>query len=214
MKPLYWIVRNTCWLLFKGLYRHRTYGKKHIRVAGGGIIAPNHISYYDPPVIALACPTEVHFLARKTLFELQLLKHLIPRLNSHPTTRGGADLETIRMICQLIQKGAKVVIFPEGTRSPNGKLHAARPGVGMIGLRTQCKIFPVYIHGTYEIFSRRRSFPKLWGKTACVFGSPFSTKDYAHLEKKKAQQEISSEVMRRIAELKEWYEKGAKGSPP
>lgn len=214
MFSLYRLVRNSFAVMFKLFYHHKIYGQHFIMDGEGGIIAPNHTSHFDPPAISASCPQDVHFLARKTLFEIPIIGRAIARLNSHPTTRGGADLETIRIICKLIEESKKVVIFPEGTRSVDGRLGTARLGVGMIALKTKCKVYPVYIHGTYEIMSRESWFPKLWGRTACVFGSPFSAEEFSSLDRKEGQQAISNKAMARLAELKQWYESGAHGEPP
>ena len=101
---------------FRLFYGLRIYGLSHFR-AGAAIIAANHASFFDPPVISISCPQEVHFLARDFLFRIPLLGRIIRSLNSHPVARDSSDAHTFRQLIQLLQSGKKVILFPEGKRS-------------------------------------------------------------------------------------------------
>lgn len=194
-------------------YRHKVYGK-HLIPQGGGIIAANHCSFLDPPLVGVSCPYEVHFLARETLFRLPLFAWLIRQLNTHPVRRGKGNIDTFKMALEFLQRGKKVVIFPEGKRSTDGTLHEGQLGVGMLVQRTRCRIIPVYIYGTFNTWGVHRKFPKLLGKTACVFGTPIEYQENLSGDRKEAQSAIVHQIMEKIAELREWYLAGAKGSPP
>ncbi len=195
-------------------YRHRVYGKKNFP-KGGGMICSNHTSYLDPPLIGISCPGKVHFLGRDTLFKSPFFAWLIRRLNTHPVRRGKGNVMAFKTAMDLVNKGNKVVIFPEGRRSSDGELHNGQLGVGMLVHRTNCQVIPVYISGSYEIWNSKRKFPKIFGKTACIFGSPLKFDDLEnHLDKKEAQQKIVLRIMDKIGELKQWYNEGSKGSPP
>lgn len=203
-----WIYRfchfGSGWLV-RLFYGNRVYGIEHLP-AGSAIIAPNHASHLDPPLVASAVPMEIHFLARETLFRPPFLGWLLPRLNTHPVNGSGSDITSLRLIMQLLQEGKKVMIFPEGTRTPNGEFGECSLGVGMIALRSGAPVVPVYVHGTYEAWSRHRKYPKLRGRTACVIGEPFSAAQFEGMGRKEAQGAVAQEVMRRIGELKRWYE--------
>ncbi len=194
-------------------YRHRVYGKKHFPKSGG-MICSNHTSFLDPPLIGISCPGEVHFLGRDTLFNSPFFAWLIRHLNTHPVRRGKGNVEAFKKAMGLVQEGNKVVIFPEGHRSADGQLKGGQLGVGMLVHRTECIVIPVYIHGAFKIWNTKRKFPKLFGKTACVFGTALSFDDLKNLDKKEAQREIVSRIMAEIAHLRDWYLAGAKGSPP
>ena len=172
------------YFLFYLLYRHKTYGQENLP-DGAAIIAPNHQSYYDPPIIGFSCPEEIFYLARDSLFKRPLLGPLIRLLNAYPLSGSSLDRSSIKSIQSLLLKQKKVVIFPEGIRSSDGHLSPIKPGIALLAFRSHAPIIPVYIHGTFDIWSRHRRFPKLWGKTACVFGHPFYPDQFAHLEKKK-----------------------------
>ena len=110
-----------------------------------------------------------------------------------------------------------MAIFPEGKRSKEGTIGKGQLGTGVLVMRSKAVVVPVYIHGTYELWSAKRKFPKLWGKTACVFGKPI---DFSHLfeqgegDRKEVQQQIVDKIMEAIKNLREWYLAGAKGIPP
>lgn len=213
MKLLYTCFRNIAKTIFCVCYGHKVYGLDHF-FYGKAIIAPNHASFLDPPIIGISWPEEIAFLARKTLFANFILRPIITKLNALPVSGTQQDLSSIKLICHLLNEDKKVVIFPEGLRSSDGGLNEIKSGIGMISQRSHCPIIPAYIHGSYEIWNRERRYPKLWGKTACVFGSPIYPNKFLCLGKKEAQLEIANAVKNAIKSLKIWYENGAKGTPP
>ncbi len=197
---------------FRCLYRHRIYGSEHV-IAGPAIIAPNHSSFLDPPIVSTSVQGEVFFLARKSLFK-GWFGRLIWALNARPVSGEAGDIKVFREIEALLKEGGKVILFPEGTRSLHGEIGRIKGGLSLIVMRTDCAVIPVYIHGTGEIWGRQRKFPKLWGRTACVFGTPLKWEQFSSLEKKEAQQQFADSLRDAILALKAWYNQGAKGSPP
>lgn len=198
---------------FRLFYRCRIYGTKN-PYRGAAIIAPNHVSFLDPPLISAMWPEETHFLARATLFDTAFMGWLLPKLHSHPVTGSSQDIPSMRMICQLLKEGKKVVIFPEGNRSEDGQLQPIKLGMSMLALRMECPIIPVYIHGTYEAWPKHSKWPKVGSEIGCVFGRPISVSNYEGMSKKQAQEEMAKDVLQSIAKLKEWYEAGAQGEVP
>lgn len=194
-------------------YGHRVYGKENFP-KGGGIICSNHCSFLDPPLIGISCPGVVHFLGRDTLFHSPFFGWLIRKLNTHPVHRGKENVYAFKKAMELVQRGNKVVIFPEGRRSSDGEMKTGQPGVGMLVQRTGCQVIPVYIHGTYDIWNTKRNFPKISGQTACVFGKPLTFENIHKREKREEQEEIVTQVMAKIADLRQWYQAGAKGPIP
>jgi len=211
-KTFYFFVIYTIWLFFKVFYRLRVYGKNHI-IPGGALIAANHVSFLDPPIIAISSPEELHFLAKRSLFK-SLLGKFLTILNSHPVQNNKANVTVIKLINELIKKGHKVLLFPEGTRSKTNQLQEIKPGIGLLLSKSRTAIIPAYIHGTFDIWRRDQEFPKLFGKTAVVFGTPILWKDYASMEKKEAQELIAHKLSQTLMNLRKWYEEGAFGDPP
>ena len=197
---------------FKIFYRHKVYGVEHFP-EGSALIAPNHVSFFDPPCVAISCPGEIHFLARQSLFKSYFGK-LIKTLNSHPVQQNATNLQVMKDICALLKKGCKVLMFPEGTRSKDNKLLEIKPGIGLLLSKSESTILPTYVHGTFDIWKRGKKFPKLWGKTAVVFGTPICWDDYSDMDKKEAQQLIANHLTNALNSLRKWYESGHEGLPP
>ncbi len=211
---LYRMILFFTWCFFKIFYRHRVYGIEHF-YGKAAIIAGNHASFYDPPILAISWPQEVHFLAREGLFKNKFFGWLIRSLNSHPVSGDAGDIAVFKTVCKLLNEGKKIVLFPEGKRCFKDALNLPlKPGVALLVSRTQSAVIPAYIHGSFKIWNRKRSLPKLWGKTACVFGSPLQWSEFAHMDKKVAQRAFLERLGERMNELRQWYLNGAKGSPP
>lgn len=213
LKFLYRLVIFLSWLVGKIFYRHKVYGLEHF-YPRGALIASNHTSFLDPPILAISWPEEVHFLARETLFKNYFFGKLIRALNTHPVSGDAGDITVFKTVCALLEEGKKVILFPEGTRSVDEELGIIKPGIGMFISRTKTAVIPAYIDGPNKIWNRKRKFPKLRGKTVCVFGSPIIWDDFAHLEKRKAQEAIANRVRESILNLKKWFQDGARGIPP
>lgn len=201
------------WGIFKLFYCLKIYGNSRFPQSGA-IIAPNHASFYDPPIISASAPGETHYLARKSLFHIPILNFFIKRLNAHPVEGTAQDAASLRLICTLLSQNKKVVIFPEGERTYDGSLMKIQNGIAMLAVRSGCPIIPTYIHGAFNVWPRQKKFPKPFGKVACVFGKPIDIAKFSSLNKKEAQAAITKQVSDSILSLRNWYLSGAKGNPP
>lgn len=204
MRMLYRAVRATLSFVIRCLYRHRVFGVHHLP-PGGALLAANHASYLDPPIVTISSPREVHFLARKSLFRWKFFSLFITALNSHPISGSGRDAASFKTVMALIEAGQYVLLFPEGYRSADGALQPIKSGVSLLALRCSCPIVPVYIHGTYEAWPRHRLFPR-WGVSmACIFGKPIDPAPYAAMEKKAGQEALALAVGNAIASLQKEF---------
>ncbi len=194
-------------------YRNRVYGRKNLPKQGA-LIASNHLSFLDPPVIGYSLyPKLMRYLARDTLFK-GFVGWFLKHIGVHPVKQGKGNAQVFKLIPQFVEEGRYVVLFPEGSRSSDGQLQEGQAGIGLLVQRCHCPVIPTYIHGTFEAWSSHMKYPKLFGKTVCVFGSPI---DFSHLEgmdRKEAQKQIVKDIMNAIANLRDWYLAGAKGTPP
>ena len=178
-------------------------GRERIPRSGGLVIASNHISFWDPPLVGAALPRECHFLAKEELFATPLLGPLIRSLNAIPIRRGLADLSGMSRAIETLKRGEALLMFPEGSRMRDGELHPARPGVGMMAVNADVPILPCFISG-----SGRPG--KWWNRSSRVrisFGTPRDWRDLAGQEGDKTPgralyQRVGDEVMREIATLK------------
>lgn len=186
-------------MLFKILLRMEVSGRENIPDKGPLVIASNHLSLLDPPVLGTAATRKVHFMAKQELF-VPILGDIYKALGAFPVRRGGADRSAIKHGLEILQRGDVLAIFPEGTRSKTGKLGKAEPGALMLAGKSQAAIVPACVVGT-DI----KRCGKLWPKVKVVFGKPmyFPADQTVNKEVLK---ELTDELMRRIAEL----QKGAR----
>lgn len=212
MKSLYRVTIFCTYIFFRLFYRLKIYGIDHF-YRGSGIIAANHISFFDPPIIASSWPEEMHFLARESLFK-GCLGRFITALNSHPIAGDAGDIAIFKKIHQLLKEGKKVNLYPEGSRYSDDEIHEIKAGVALIAQKAGCPIVPVYIYGPHLIWPRENKLPKLWGKITCIFGSPIRYEEFEELPKRDAMEAITKHLEVSLKGLRAWYLAGAKGSPP
>jgi len=156
-----WPLVAICWLLFRLLFRLRISGLENVP-QGGAIIAPNHQSFWDIPLVGLALAgRRTHFMAKSELFRNPLFAWIIRTLLAFPVRRGAPDRTAIRYAISILKQGELLTIFPEGTRSKTGELKAAEAGLTLIAARAQAPIVPVGIKGTRQMFSRENFFPQV-----------------------------------------------------
>ena len=139
-------------------------GSENIPREGGVIVASNHVSFWDPPLVGAAILREVHFLAKEELFSTPLLGTLIRSVNAIPIRRGAADLSGLARAIDTLKRGGALLLFPEGSRMRDGELHPARPGLGMISVQADVPIVPCYISGSAHPrrWLLRRSRVRIW----------------------------------------------------
>jgi 1-acyl-sn-glycerol-3-phosphate acyltransferase len=144
----------------KTFFNYRVIGAENMIEEGPCIIAANHCSYLDPPLVGVACQRAIHYLARKSLLDIPVLGPILPELNVIPVDQKNADRSALMGAIRVVRNGGAVLIFPEGTRSYDGKLQPAQPGIGMIVAKTGAPVVPVRISGSFAAFPRGKSTPR------------------------------------------------------
>jgi 1-acyl-sn-glycerol-3-phosphate acyltransferase len=180
-------------ILFRTFYTYNVEGKEHLPKSAT-IIAPNHASFLDPPLVSLAHPNPMHFFARKTLFKNKIFSYLLSKVNAHPIASGAEGMRALAFAKKLLNNNEMVVLFPEGTRSKDGTLLPLRKGVISLAIKSQVSITPMYIKGAYEIWPRGSTFPKLRGKVTCTYGKPLNPKNYLHLSSQEATESMLEDL--------------------
>ncbi|MBQ3045259.1 MAG: 1-acyl-sn-glycerol-3-phosphate acyltransferase [Clostridia bacterium] len=138
--------------IINGMYDINYIGTENIPEEGGFIIASNHIRAFDPVYIAIGVEKrQIHFMAKKELFEIPVVKTLFKKANAFPIVRGGSDKEAIDYAERVVREGHILGIFPEGTRSKDYKPARARSGIGLIAKETKADILPVSIYNCDEM---------------------------------------------------------------
>lgn len=182
-------------------FRYKVHHRERIIEDGGAILAMNHQSYLDPPLAGIACRKEVFFLARRSLLEWPIMGAIFPRWNVIPVNLERTDMSALKTIIRLVREGHRTIVFPEGTRTPDGSLQPAQPGLGLIVARTLAPVVPMRIFGAFEAFPRGAKFPR-FRQVQIVVGYPLHfTEDDVQSLGKQAYQVISDRVMEAIADL-------------
>jgi 1-acyl-sn-glycerol-3-phosphate acyltransferase len=165
---IWWPARLLVGSFFRGPLRMRRRGRERLPRAGGVLIVSNHVSYRDPPAIgAAALPRPVRFMAKSELFRFAPFGRLIGSLGAFQVVRGSPDRDAIRMARALLAAGECVVMFPEGTRSPSGRLRPGFPGSGALALEPGITVVPAAVWGTQ----------RLLGPVRVAFGAPLDLSD-------------------------------------
>ncbi|WOO39628.1 lysophospholipid acyltransferase family protein [Rubellicoccus peritrichatus] len=199
----YAAVWHGCQTIFDLLYRPEIAGIENVPADGSFILACNHASFLDPPIAGSYLPRELHYFARKTLFKGRFGK-LISDLNSIPIDRDGdSDLAAFRKVFGVLKSGEAILVFPEGTRTKDGKLGEVRGGVGMLACRSQVPVLPVRIFGSFDIWSRKHKYPALSKNLGLTIGPVILPKDYdPGKADKERYQNASTRIMKEIENLK------------
>lgn len=196
------------WPVFRFLYGLTVQGGHHIPHTGGMVLAVNHASFLDPPVVGCAMGHRVvYFMAREDLFRIPLLGWYMRQAHALPIRRGGFSRTTLKWFEQLLKdSGYALMVFPEGTRTADGTLGKPRRGIGAICRAAQVPIIPALVQGTYEAWPRWRRLPKLFGKIEVRFGPPVQWSDDELNATGDPSGALARLIMKRIAELHTTHE--------
>lgn len=181
----------------------KVYGKGNVPEKGGVIIASNHISYLDPPLIGAVLPRIATFMARKGLFDVPMLKWMITRA-AFPVDRDNPKPSSIKDAVRRLKKGDLIVLFPEGKRSEEGELLEAKRGVEVIAKLSKAAIVPTLLVGSNKALPPKAKWLKR-ADISVVFGKPLYYTASAD-RNGQAQDNVSSAIMSAIGEFQRDFE--------
>ncbi|MEW6417921.1 MAG: lysophospholipid acyltransferase family protein [Nitrospirota bacterium] len=194
----YGFLKIICSIFFKVFYRLEVIGAENVPKEGGVIVAANHVSYLDPPVIGVALKRQPTYMAKEGLFKIPLLGALI-RLFSFPVRRGRPQPSIIKEAIKKLKQGELIVMFPEGSRSVDGNILDAKRGVGAIAAISRMPVVPTLIKGTERALPVGARFLRP-ARITVIFGNPIV------IDKKETdkhfQDRISNSIMEAIKNLK------------
>lgn len=198
----YWFGHRVFRELAKGLFDYRVVGAEKLPFSGPAIIACNHVSFLDPPLVGIAFDEMVYSFARKTLFDHPLAAKILRSWQVLAVDRDKPDTASLKNIIRLLRDGNKVIMFPEGTRSYDGVPQSAEAGVGLFIAKSKAPVLPVRLFGTYEAYPRGAKTLRP-AKITLVVGDLWQPdlKSYAE-SGKELYQALADEVMHRISELR------------
>lgn len=198
MRIYYWVCRFFCQWFCVLMFRTRVYGLENVPSEGGVLLVSNHLSYGDPIFATMAVPRECNYMARDTLFRNRWFSRLIASVNAFPVRRGEADIGAIKESLRRLKQGKVLLLFPEGTRSPDGRIQPMLPGVGAIAVKARVPIVPTLLDGVVQAWPRHQALPRP-GQVLVEYGAPLMPAEYAGM----SPEELMSEIRSRLVAMQE-----------
>lgn len=157
MNPYYWFCYNLIKLVGRTFFRLRVVHRERMINQGPVIMASNHESYLDPPLVGSVADRAIFFLGRKSLLAGPFFGWLLPKLNVIPVDQEGNDRSALKALIRILKAGEGTLVFPEGERTSDGRLQAALPGLGFVIAKTLAPVVPMRIFGAREAWPRGSS---------------------------------------------------------
>jgi len=187
------------WLFYRLGFGLEVVGCEHVPRRGAFIVASNHVSYLDPPLVGVACPRRLRFMARADLYDHGLLGAFLRGVRVIPLKRGAGDVAAVRAALDALRRGAGVAIFPEGGRQFSGELGVAKRGVGFLADAARAPVIPVLVRGTFQALppgARRLGRAKI----RVAFGEAITYTDTPAPRRHEEVAEAVSQAWRRLAQ--------------
>ena len=207
MNPSYFIGWSLFRLIYATYFRWRVFNPENVPMTGPVILASNHASFIDPPLVGSGLHRTVNYLARESLFRFPILGAILRSWQAVPVDRDGGGASGLRAILDRLLAGGAILLFPEGTRTKDGKLQPARSGIGLTVIKSNAPVVPVRVFGTFEAYNRFHKFPHPH-RIAVKYGQPI---DFSALRAeakvcskprlKEIYQEVADRIMAEIAAL-------------
>jgi 1-acyl-sn-glycerol-3-phosphate acyltransferase len=214
MNPAY----RAGWIAFRALFRFyfgwRVYNAERVPLDGPVILASNHASFLDPPLVGSGLKRGINYLARENLFRFPILGEILRRWQVVPVDREGGGAKGLKAILDRLLAGGAIILFPEGTRTRDGRLQPARSGIGLTVIKSTAPVVPVRVLGTFEAYNRHMRFPRPCRRVSVKYGRPLffeklrqEARSCSKARLKEIYQQIADEIMHAIAALEPWEDK-------
>jgi cytidylate kinase len=193
----YWVARLMCWVFSVICFRYRAYGRENLPREGAFVLACNHQSFLDPVFCGIAVKRQVTYMARDTLFKNWFFGPLITSVNAIPISRDKPEIAVMRLVIDRLREGAAVCLFPEGTRTQDGRIAAFKPGFGLLCRRSKAAVVPVLVEGAFEAWPRHKKLFRPFQPIVVQFGKPLDPKQVADM----TNEQLAEKVTRTLREM-------------
>jgi 1-acyl-sn-glycerol-3-phosphate acyltransferase len=194
--------------LARMIYRPRIEGSSHVPRTGPVIFASNHLSFIDSVAIPVAAPRPVHFLAKSSYFDGRGIggwfsREFFTAIGAVPVERGAgqAALDALDQQRRLLDEGKAVALYPEGTRSLDGRLYKGRTGVAFLALQSGAPVVPVGLIGTADVMPVGARMPSMRHRVTVKFGAPLDLSGHGPAQSGRARRLATDEIMTAIHAL-------------
>jgi 1-acyl-sn-glycerol-3-phosphate acyltransferase len=200
MNPVYRLCHSMAKNLARAALNFRVIHPERLIENGPALICSNHVSFFDPPLVSISFQKEIHFLDRHTLYSNPIARWIFPRVNVTPIDQDRASMAGLKTAVRLLKDGHRVLIFPEGSRSPDGQLQPAAGGAGLVVAKSRAPVIPMRLFGAYEALPYGASTPRFTTVTAVV-GQPLTFPEQDFPSTREGYQAISDAIMASIASI-------------
>jgi 1-acyl-sn-glycerol-3-phosphate acyltransferase len=205
------------WRFFRTAYkvycRAEWFNPERVPATGPVILASNHASIIDPPLVGTGLKRGISYLARESLFRFPVIGWLFRNWDAVPVDREGGGAKGLKAILDRLLAGGGIILFPEGTRTLDGQLQPARSGIGLAVIKSSAPVVPVRVFGTFEAFGKAVKFPKPH-KIMAKYGKPMyfvalraEAKTCSKARLKHIYQEVADQIMAEVAKLQPCVDK-------
>lgn len=202
MTPFYGFFHYLVANIHSAWFRGEVVGTENIPRIGPFLIAANHASHLDPPLVGCQIARQMRFFARKTLWSNRVFSWWLDRVESIAVDRESGDVGAIRKVLQALKEERAIVLFPEGTRTLDGHLQKPKAGVGLMACKTGAPVVPCRVYGSYEAFGKGAKLPRFGTPVTIVFGAPIPATEYDDPSAGKERYQVASQrIFARIAAL-------------
>ena len=207
MNAVYYLGWTLYRTVFATYFRWRVYNPERVPLKGAVILAANHASFLDPPLVGSGLHRDINYLARKSLFRIPALGWILRKVNAVPVDRDGGGAAGLKAIMDRLHAGGAIILFPEGTRTSDGKLQPARSGIGLTVIKSDAPVVPVRVFGTYRAWGKNVRVPRPVS-VAVKYGEPLrfeklraEAKTCSKARLKEIYQQVADEIMAAISRL-------------
>jgi 1-acyl-sn-glycerol-3-phosphate acyltransferase len=185
----------------------RVEGARNVPQSGAALLIANHQSFLDPPLIGCAVRRHVTFLARETLFRNPVFAWFIRSVGAVPIDQEGFARQGLKTILEQLQKGNAVLVFPEGERTPHGRMQPLKPGITLLLKRVQTAIVPIGIAGAFDAYPRGQPapipsplfLPATRRTVAVSIGEPIDSRRYEKMGREETLEKLFQEIQKEQA---------------
>jgi 1-acyl-sn-glycerol-3-phosphate acyltransferase len=174
------LCRWLCKVFCRVFFSMQVSGLENVPLEEPFVLLCNHQSYLDPVFCGISLKRRLYYVARDSLFKNPIFGRLLLSVRVIPIQRGSADLSAIRKVIEKLKTGQPVCLFPEATRTSDGKISALKPGVGLLSRRSQSPVIPAVVEGAFECWPRNKKIFSP-GRIILCYGRPISAQEVKQL---------------------------------
>jgi len=174
----------------------RVYGRENVPDKGAFVLVGNHQSFLDPVFCGIPLKRPLYFLARDSLFANRFFGRLISSVNTIPVRQGKADFSAMKVVIGKLKEGSGVCLFPEGTRTRDGKITPFKPGFGLLCRRGEAAVVPVLIDGAFECWPRHKKIFSPGGHITICYGKALTARQVKDMSDKELAEALTNTLCR------------------